>query len=119
MEPSEFSNINLEPMTDQEIYQLYRNAWVSTLAGLWTAFGVSIDIKRLEIYSRALKEIPLEILEKTIDQVLREHHFSNIPTVAELYKIAQEIIGHNTFENWEPDKPMGFYLMPGGVIKPI
>ena len=119
MDQSLSNSINLEPMTDQEIYQLYRNAWVSTLAGLWTAFGVSLDIKRLEIYARALKEIPLEILEKTIDRVLREHQYSNIPTVAELYNIALEIVDHHTFETWEPDKPMGFYLMPGGEVKPI
>lgn len=79
--------------TDQDIYQAACDDWYRVLARLWPAFGKPLDETMLAIYGQELADVPLGLLERGISRVIREHKFSTVPTVAEVWSAVRRELG--------------------------
>lgn len=80
--------------TDQEIYQMALEDWLTVLSRLWTAYDKHLDPERLALYQRTLQIVPLGLLENAIDRVIREHVYNSVPTVAEVWTAVRKELGN-------------------------
>ena len=72
-------------MNDEEIYEAAMSEWLGVLAKLWTAFGKTPVHEQMVVYQEMLADVPLGLLEKSVNRAIREHKFSNIPTSGEVW----------------------------------
>jgi len=85
-----------EPKTDDEINEMFRNEmlpeWIKALMRLWTAFGKSPTSEMTQVYTEQLGDIPLGLLEIAIKRTIRDHRFSSVPTVHDVWvALAREL----------------------------
>jgi hypothetical protein len=80
-------------MTDEQIYQAAKAEWLGILAQLWIAIGKPIEQDRLNIYAAQLEDVPMGLLEKAIDRLLKEHIYSNVPNVGVIWEILRKELG--------------------------
>ena len=74
--------MNNTPATD-------RRAFATLIAVLGTAFGDhGMPKERAEIYYEYLRDIPLEMLKRAVESILRSRKYSSIPTIAEIREAA-------------------------------
>lgn len=73
-------------LTNDEIEIMATEAWLGVLSQLWTAYGKTPTQAQLTLYSQKLGNIPLGLLEIAVDHVIREHRFSNVPTIGEIWE---------------------------------
>jgi hypothetical protein len=81
-------------MSDDLVYESALEEWMGILARLWTAFDKPLDPERLQIYSQALADVPLGLLEKAVFRVIRNHRFSNVPTVGDVWAAVKAELGN-------------------------
>lgn len=72
-------------MSTDECYDAAVQEWLEVLAQLWVAFGKALDGEQMIIYQKNLKVVPLGLLDQAINRVIREHRFSSVPTVAQVW----------------------------------
>ena len=65
--------------TEEEIHQAAREEWLGILARVWTAIGKPRDADRLDLYGKALADVPLGLLEIAVARVIRENEYSVVP----------------------------------------
>lgn len=92
-------------MPDELIYESPQEEWMSILARLWIAFDKPLDADRLRIYSDELSAIPMGLLEKAISRTIREHRFSNVPSIGDVWRALQTELGNpydlqQAIESW-------------------
>lgn len=68
--------------------------WLTVLSRLWTSYGKPLEPERLQEYQRMLQIVPLGLLEKAIDRVVREHTFNSVPTVGEVWFAVRKELGN-------------------------
>jgi hypothetical protein len=76
----------IEVKSDKEIYNMANAEWVGILTQLWDACGKPVEKQRLSVYRKQLEDVSLGILEKAIKNLLREHVYSNVPTIGEIWQ---------------------------------
>lgn len=89
----EKSKNGLEPMTDMQIYNLAKEEWIGVLKQLWEAVGKPINKEQLKVYAKHLADIPLGVLEEIIQELLRNHQYSNVPTIGEIWQTIRRKYG--------------------------
>jgi len=89
----EKSKNGLEPMTDLQIYNLAKEEWIGVLKQLWEAVGKPINKEQLKVYAKQLADIPLGVLEEIIQELLRNHQYSNVPTIGEIWQTIRRKYG--------------------------
>ena len=72
-------------MTDDDVHQEALQDWLKILSRLWTAYGKPIDPEQMVIYRDMLGSLPLGLLEKAIDQAVRDHAYNSVPIVKEVW----------------------------------
>ena len=80
--------------SDEDIHQDALQEWLEVLAQLWTAFGTPVDASQMIVYQRSLGSLPLGLLDRAVQRVIREHEFNNVPTVAEVWKAVRKELGN-------------------------
>lgn len=66
-----------------------RYAFATLMAVLGTAFGENgMPKARTEIYYDQLKDIPIDVLKRAVESILRHRKYSSIPTIAEIREAA-------------------------------
>lgn len=80
--------------SDEDIHQDALQEWLEVLAQLWTAFGKPVDASQMIVYQRSLGSLPLGLLDRAVQRVIREHEFNNVPTVAEVWKAVRKELGN-------------------------
>lgn len=73
-------------MTDDQIYEAALEEWTGILAQLWTGIGKPPDDQRLKIYCDQLKDVPLGLLELSINRVMRENTWNVVPPVGTIWQ---------------------------------
>lgn len=68
--------------------------WWEELSKLWIAVGIPVDPVRLAVYGDVLKPVPLGLLELAVAEVLQNHEYSNVPQVAEIWKVVRKLLGN-------------------------
>ena len=87
--------------SDAEIKSMLMKEWSDLFDALWYAIGKPIDQKQKSVYARALSNIPYGLLDKAINKVLKEHKYSNIPTIAEIINAVRSVLGISSDANLE------------------
>jgi hypothetical protein len=94
-------------MTDQEIYNAALEEWTGIIAQLWTGIGKPVEQDRLKIYCDQFGKVPLGLLELTINRVMRENTYSNVPPVGVIWQVIRQELSNpydlnEAIESW-PD----------------
>lgn len=76
----------IETKSEKEVYNMANAEWVSILTQLWDACGKPVEKQRLSVYRKQLEDVSLGVLEKAVKHLLREHVYSNVPTIGEIWK---------------------------------
>jgi hypothetical protein len=87
-----------------EIHEQARAEWLAVLSRLWIAVGREVDKRQLLVYEQALGMLPLGLLEQAINEVLYQHRYTSVPTIADIAEMAKRIAGvaslYQTGEAW-------------------
>ena len=67
-----------------EAEKIYANK-LACIAQFWEAIGKPVDSKQLVVYARQLGDIPLEILEQVVSNLLSTRIYHTIPTIGEVW----------------------------------
>jgi hypothetical protein len=67
-------------------YQEALAEWTGILAQLWTGIGKPIDPERLKIYRDQLKNVPLGLLELSINRVMKNTTWHTVPPVGVVWQ---------------------------------
>lgn len=84
-------------MSETEIYQAATQDWLRVLARLWTAVGKTPEPARLKVYQDELGDIPIGVLEKAVSRCMRQHQYSNVPTIGDLWAAINTELGAGPF----------------------
>jgi hypothetical protein len=109
-----------DDMTRAEIVQAATEEWLSVLGRLWEAVDKPIDAKRLEVYRRELGSVPMGLLEQATSRCIREHTYSNVPTVGEVWEAVRKELS-NPFDlpqailDWEDARWRRVYWQPAAA----
>lgn len=76
-----------------EIHEQARAEWLAVLSRLWIAVGREVDKRQLLVYEQALGMLPLGLLEQAINEVLYQHRYTSVPTIADIAEMAKRIAG--------------------------
>jgi hypothetical protein len=84
--------------------------------------GKLVDVERLKIYRRNLGNVPLGLLEKTIDRVFRENTYQTVPVTGAIWEAIRKELGNpydldSALERWEPPSPCAWKVLPGEWVK--
>ena len=82
-----------QPKSSETIYKMAYHDWVNVLTQLWSAIGKPINDKQLRVYAEQLGDVPLEVLEKVITAVLKQHKYNTVPTLAEIWAVIDRDFG--------------------------
>jgi hypothetical protein len=98
-------DVDLQPMTDQAIYQMALEEWMGVLDQLWVAVGKPVDSVRLDVYRNNLGRVPLGLLENAVGRLLREHIYNTVPTLGEIWSAIRKELGNpydldQAMEHW-------------------
>jgi hypothetical protein len=77
--------VERQPLTDEEIHQAATEEWLGILSRLWIGVGKSPTSEQLTVYREMLGDIPLGLLERTVERAMREHRFANVPTIGNVW----------------------------------
>lgn len=72
-------------MIDEEIHQSAAVEWLGILSKLWTSVGKTPTQDQLQVYQEMLGDVPLKLLEQTINRTLREHKYNTVPTIGNVW----------------------------------
>jgi hypothetical protein len=86
--------------TDKQIYDAALEEWYGVLATLWTAAGKPIEEERLRIYGEDLSDVPLGLLETSLQRLRSTHVYANVPQIAEIRDAIKKELGFMTIQDW-------------------
>ena len=117
-DPEEVSD---DEPSDETIYQAAMEEWLGVLAQLWTAIGKPIDAERLELYGRLLEGVPLGLLERAVQRVLRENALPVVPPPGAVWRALREELGnpsdiHAAIQAWCDELWAKVFLLSDGRI---
>lgn len=72
--------------TDEGIYREAMTEWVETLAQLWDAVGKPVDPRRLDVYGKQLRNVPLGLLEIGVNYAISNNTYSTVPPVGKVFE---------------------------------
>ena len=79
------------------------NEHAKAISVLFGAYGKSDDLSRQLIYCRMCRDIPLDLLKKTVEKLILESRF--LPTVAEIVEASKSLLGsmddNKRIKGWE------------------
>lgn len=112
------NDIDMTVKTDEELDQMLLDEWHDILAQLWLAANKTLasDEKRYALYAEKLGGIPLGLLEKAIDRVLREHRYSNVPALGEVWAALRKELG-NPYNLDQAVEEWGARLLERGIYR--
>lgn len=94
----------MDEIANQQIQDMARSDWLNVLARLWIASGREVDKRQLMVYEQALGMLPLGLLEAAVNEVLYQHRYASVPTIADVAEMAKRIAGvadlHKASEAW-------------------
>lgn len=73
-------------MDEHKILEMARRDWLDVISRLWRAVDKQPDPKRLLLYGQELAGVPTGLLEKAVSRCIREHTYSNVPTIGEVWQ---------------------------------
>ena len=80
--------------TLEPVYVSLGEEWIAILSRLWIAFDKPLDPERLQIYIHELGSVPLGLLELAVSRTIRNHKFSNVPSVADVWRSVNAELGN-------------------------
>ena len=106
--------------TDESIYREAMTEWVETLAQLWDAVGKPVDTRRLDVYGKQLRNVPLGLLEIGVNYAISNNTYSTVPPVGKVFEgIRKEMSRLNLvrgdgdmdemIERWRDHKAAGIF----------
>lgn len=98
---------------DQAIYNEARKEWTGVLLQLWEAYNKTPDSRQLRVYIRQLSDVPLPVLEDTIETLLKEHKFNSVPTLGEVWEVIKA--RHGDLEQAKAKQTDWLYNFTDGV----
>ena len=98
--------------------------WLAVLGQLWTAAGKRIDSKRLQVYQKALEEVPLGLLELAVKRVICENDYQVVPVPGVVWAAVRKELGDpfdvkNAIEEWVERKWNFVKRTPQEFIEPL
>ncbi|WP_322792943.1 hypothetical protein [Bellilinea sp.] len=94
----------MSDLTNEQIHEHARSEWLAVLSRLWIAIGREVDKRQLLVYEQALGMLPLGLLELAVNEVLYQHRYTSVPTIADVAEMARRIAGvaslHQAGEAW-------------------
>jgi len=78
-------DLKTEIKTDHVTYDHVYGYKLACIAQFWEAIGKPVDSKQLAVYARQLGDIPLEILEQVVSNLLSTRIYHTIPTIGEVW----------------------------------
>jgi len=100
-----------KPLTDEQIRKMAYKEWLDVLSQLWEATGKPVNEKQLMVYAKQLSHVPMAVLEDVVNTLLREHTWSNVPTIGEIWKCLRERYGDP--ENPKPKEIVWVWRLMG------
>jgi len=79
--------------TEEEIRQAAVEDWLGVLARLWTAIGKPIEAERLQLYREAFHGVPLGILEKAVERVIKGMVYQVVPLPGVVWEAIRTELG--------------------------
>ena len=79
--------------TEEEIRQAAVEDWLGVLARLWTAIGKPIEAERLQLYHEALHGVPLGILERAVERVIKGMVYQVVPLPGVVWEAIRTELG--------------------------
>lgn len=86
-----------EVKTDDEIYQLALEEWLTILSRLWLAYDKPLDPVRLALYQHNFERVPMGLLEKAVDRAIRDNRYNMVPTVGNVWDAVRKEL-HNPYD---------------------
>ena len=74
-----------------ENYKELKAEWYNALRQLWDAYGKPVNQAQLKVYAKKLSDVPLGILEHTVDEVIAQHKFNTVPTLGEIQEVLNNL----------------------------
>jgi len=68
--------------------------WLGVLTELWTSVEKPIDPDRLELYQKALGDVPLGLLERSVKRVIRENTYQVVPVPGVIWEALKKELGN-------------------------
>ena len=88
-----------------ENYKELKAEWYNTLRQLWDAYGKSVNQAQLKVYAKKLSDVPLGILEHTVDEVIAQHTYNSVPTLGEIQEVLSNLHPNYQHETYVYAKP--------------
>ena len=82
---------------DQKEFSALKSEWVGVLLQLWHAYGKKPDPAQVKTYVAQLGHIQLGMLEAAVAELLANHKYNSVPTIAEVLEAVQNTNRHD----WE------------------
>ena len=76
-------------LVDQEMM----DEWVQEVSRLWVAFQKRPSAEELNLYCDELAMIPLGLLRKTISRAIRDHKYSGVPNLHDVWSALRTELG--------------------------
>ena len=81
-------------ITEESIYQAAYGEWIGVLASMWDAIGKDVDERRLAVYEKQFKHIPLGLLEKAVARAIRNNgNYLSVPSIGALWSAIKKETG--------------------------
>jgi hypothetical protein len=90
-----------------ENYKELKAEWYETLQQLWDAYGKPVNQAQLKLYAKKLSDVPLGILEHTVDEVIARHTYNSVPTLGEIQEVLNNLhtgYKYETYVNTTPSR---------------
>ena len=85
-------NIDQTERDNNSIYAEAKQEWMDILSSLWKILSKPVDPIQFSVYVKVLSDIPLGLLEETVNRVINGRVYSNIPTPGEIRKEVDAIL---------------------------
>lgn len=73
-------------MTEKEMYRESMYEWVGIISQLWDAIGKPVDEKRLDLYCKQLRDVPIGLLEIGVNYAIKNNTYTTVPTIGMIWE---------------------------------
>lgn len=75
-----------EDVAQAQIYRAAMTEWVEIIAQLWDAIGKPVDEKRLDVYCKQMRDVPIGLLEIGVNYAIKNNTYNTIPAIGLIWE---------------------------------
>lgn len=116
------SDVNLVPLTDEEIDKLAMRDRLETIRSLWTTFNKEPTAQQLRFYADQFIKLPTGLLMDSVTLAIRNQRYNIAPTIRAVFDEVKGILKctdaglDGSIDEWLAYKHEGFFSRIGIVI---